>query len=371
MTVFMRTAVQAGAQTLPKRYYTAEDIFRAETEQIFYRGWMCIGRAEQIAQPGDYILVQLIDESIIVVRGRDGAARAFFNVCRHRGTRICTTDQGRFAGSIQCPYHAWTYGLDGQLIRARYMQETAGFDRADYPLHSAGLAEWEGFLFLSLAQEPEPFEQVFEPLIGKFPAWHMLKLRRAGQIVYDVQANWKMIIQNYSECYHCSLIHPALTQLSPPTSGRNDMHKGPFLGGYMTLNESVDSMTINGHTARPPVGDVAGEDLYRIYYYSLFPNMLLSLHPDYVMAHTLWPQSAGRTKIVCEWYFDPALVGQPGFDPSDAIEFWDMTNRQDWHVCELSQLGTGSIAYTPGPYADAEVLLHAFDQYYLSVMRKT
>ncbi len=188
------------------------------------------------------------------------------------------------------------------------MQETAGFDKADYPLHSAGLAEWEGFLFLNLAQAPEPFEQAFAPLIDKFPAWQMPSLRRAGQVVYDVQANWKMIIQNYSECYHCPLIHPALTQLSPPTSGRNDMHEGAFLGGYMTLNEAVGSMTMSGHTARPPVGDVAGDDLYRIYYYSLFPNMLLSLHPDYVMAHTLWPQSAGRTKIVCEWYFDPAQI---------------------------------------------------------------
>jgi phenylpropionate dioxygenase-like ring-hydroxylating dioxygenase large terminal subunit len=368
MTAFLRAEVQSGAQTLPRRYYASEEVFRAETERIFYNGWVSIGRAEQIAQPGDYFLAQLFGESIIVVRGRDGAARAFFNVCRHRGTRICTAEQGRFAGSIQCPYHAWTYGLDGQLIAARHMQETAGFEKADYPLHSAALAEWEGFLFLNLAQEPEPFERAFAPLIGKFPAWHMPELRLARRIEYDVRANWKMIVQNYSECYHCPLIHPALTQLSPPTSGRNDLREGPFLGGYMTLNDTVHSMTIDGRTARPPLGEVAGEDRYRIYYYSIFPNMLLSLHPDYVMAHMLWPQSAGRTKIVCEWYFEPAMVEQAGFDPSDAVEFWDMTNRQDWHVCELSQLGTSSIAYTPGPYADAEVLLHAFDQHYVRVM---
>ena len=279
--------------------------------------------------------------------------------------------QGAFASTIQCPYHAWTYDLAGRLVAARSMRELPGFDTADYPLHTAALAEWEGFLFLNLAHEPAPFDDVFAPLIGKFPAWHMSRLRLAHRIEYDLQANWKMIIQNYSECYHCPLIHPALTQLSPPTSGRNDLAEGPFLGGYMLLNESVHSMTVDGRTARPPIGDVAGEDCSRIYYYSIFPNMLLSLHPDYVMAHILWPQSAGRTKIVCEWYFDPAQMGQAGFDPSDAVEFWDLTNRQDWHACEISQLGVSSIAYTPGPYADAEVLLHAFDQYYLSVMRKT
>jgi Rieske 2Fe-2S family protein len=371
MTTFVKAALHSGAQTLPRRYYASEEVFRAETERIFYSRWTLVGRAEQIPRPGDYMLVQLINESIIVVKGRDGVVRAFFNVCRHRGTRICTEERGHFSGSIQCPYHAWTYGLDGQLLAARYMQQTKGFDKRDYPLHGVALAEWEGFLFLNLALEPEPFEHAFAPLIGKFRAWHMPELRAARRIEYDVQANWKLLVQNYSECYHCSLIHPALARLSPPTSGRNDLFKGPFLGGYMTMNDTVDSMTIDGRTARPPLGEVAGAELNRVYYYSLFPNMLLSLHPDYVMAHALWPLAVDRTHIVCEWFFDPVTMARPDFDPSDAIEFWDLTNRQDWRVCELSQLGISSIAYTPGPYAQAEGLLHAFDQEYLRVMGET
>jgi len=354
-----------------RRLYTDPAIFDAEMRLIFERTWVFIGHETEIPRPGDYMLVQLINESIIVVKGRDGVVRAFFNVCRHRGTRICTEERGHFSGSIQCPYHAWTYGLDGQLIAARYMQQTKGFDKRDYPLHAVALAEWEGFLFLNLALESEPFEHAFAPLIGKFRAWHMPELRAARRIEYDVQANWKLLVQNYSECYHCSLIHPALARLSPPTSGRNDLFKGPFLGGYMTMNDAVDSMTIDGRTARPPLGEVAGAELNRVYYYSLFPNMLLSLHPDYVMAHTLWPLAIDRTHIVCEWFFDPVTMARPGFDPSDAIEFWDLTNRQDWRVCELSQLGISSIAYTPGPYAQAEGLLHAFDQDYLRVMGET
>jgi glycine betaine catabolism A len=374
MTAFVKPLVGSGAYTLPQRYYASEEVFRAEAERLFYGRWFCIGRAEQLPNPGDYFLAQIVGESLIVVRGRSRGRskgdqiRAFFNVCRHRGTRICTEERGQFAGSIQCPYHAWTYGLDGRLVAARYMRDTPGFDKHDYPLHAVALAEWEGFLFVNLAPDPEPFDVAFAPLIGKFSAWRMPGLRLAQRVEYDVQANWKMIIQNYSECYHCPVIHPALTQLSPPTSGRNDMSAGPFLGGYMTLKESVGSLTIDGRTVRPPVGTVSGKDLERIFYYSIFPNMLLSLHPDYVMAHMLWPLGPSRTKIVCEWYFDPQAMAQPGFDPSDAVEFWDMTNRQDWHVCELSQLGVGSRAYTPGPYADAEELLHAFDVEYLRVM---
>jgi Rieske 2Fe-2S family protein len=364
----MPAAVDACARTLPGRYYTSAEVFSAEVERIFYSGWVCVGRAAQIAQPGDYLLAQVVGESIIVVRDRDRRPRALFNVCRHRGTRMCVEEQGHFASSIQCPYHAWTYGLDGQLLAARHMQETAGFERRNFPLHAAALAEWEGFLFLNLAREPEPFERLFAPLVGKFAAWHLPELHRARRIEYDVQANWKLIIQNYSECYHCPLIHPALDRLSPSTSGRNDLSEGPFLGGYMTMNEPGGSMTIDGHTRRPPLGEVAGEELGRVYYYSIFPNLLLSLHPDYAMAHTLWPQDAGRTRIVCEWYFDPASMTEPDFDPSDAVEFWDLTNRQDWHVCELSQLGVSSIGYTPGPYANAEGLLYAFDEYYLKIL---
>jgi Rieske 2Fe-2S family protein len=368
MTTFNKAALHEATMTLPGLYYTSDERFRTETERIFASGWVCVGRAEQIAAPGEYALIALAGESVIVVRDHEGTARAFFNVCRHRGTRLCTEEQGTFSGSIQCPYHAWTYGLDGRLLAARLMHGVDGFDKRDYGLHSAALAEWEGFLFLNLSPEPEPFESFFAPLIGKFSAWRLPELRVGSRIVYDVQANWKAIVQNYSECYHCPLVHPALVELSPADSGRNDLAEGPFLGGYMTLNHAGSSMTLDGATSRPPIRTVARDDLNRVYYYSMFPNMLLSLHADYVMVHTLRPESPNRTTIVCEWLFEPEMIAQPGFDPGDAVGFWDMTNRQDWHVCELTQQGVSSRAYTPGPYAHAEGLLAAFDRYYLGVM---
>jgi glycine betaine catabolism A len=365
MSAFTRARVGQGSFTLPGRYYTSDEVFQREQERIFARSWVFVGRAEQIAAPGDFFLAEVAGENLIVVRGKDGVARALYNVCRHRGTRMCTEASGRFASTIQCPYHAWTYGLDGALLAARHMGDVAGFDRADYPLRRAELAEWEGFLLVNLAPEPEPFEAAYAPLIGKFAAWDIAGLRVAKRIEYDLACNWKLIVQNYSECYHCPLIHPDLERLSESTSGRNDLAEGPFLGGYMTLNHGFGSMTLSGREAAAPVGSVGADDVDRVYYYSLFPNVLLSLHADYVMAHTLRPVGAARTLVTCEWLFAPG-ASQEGVE--DAAGFWDMTNRQDWHVSELTQLGVASRAYTPGPYAHAEGLLHAFDRYYLGAM---
>jgi len=349
--------------TLESHYYTSDAIFRDEFEHIFYKRWLCIGRADYIPNPGDYFLQSIGDESLIILRHRSGALHAHYNVCRHRGTRMCTTDEGRFSGSIQCPYHAWTYGLDGQLIGAPNMNEVAGFSKRDYPLYSACLETWQGFLFVNLSPEPELLRDAFAPLAGKYDPWNLSELRMAHRIEYDVQANWKLLIENYSECYHCPLIHPALAELSPYQSGDNDLVEGPFLGGNMLISEGKGSLTTTGGTCRPTLGTVSGADLRHVYYYSIFPNMLLSLHPDYVMFHTLWPQSASRTGILCEWLFDPDTMARPDFDPNDAVGFWDMTNRQDWNICELSQLGMRSRVYRPGPlHSVQEALPVAFDR---------
>jgi Rieske 2Fe-2S family protein len=366
MTSFVKASVPASVFTLPGRYFTSPAVYAAEQERIFAGRWVCVGRGEEAAAPGAYVLAEVAGESLIVVRDGAGRLHAHFNVCRHRGTRMCEEPRGRFGETIQCPYHAWTYTLDGRLAQARHMQDAPGFDKAAWPLRGAAVAEWEGFIFVNLAAEPEPFERAFAPVLERFARWGVAGLRCGAQVIYEVAANWKLIVENYSECYHCPLIHPELVQLSPWQSGRNDLAEGPFLGGYMDL--SHDSMTVGGATRRPPIGSLGGDDLRRVYYYALFPNLLLSLHPDYVMAHTLWPDGPGRTRVVCEWYFDPATMAAPGFDPSDAVGFWDTTNRQDWHVCELSQAGVSSRAYTPGPYAQAEGLLWQFDQEYLRAL---
>ena len=358
----------AGARTLPQPYFISPEVFAGEQRKIFAREWICVGHQSQIARAGDYFVQEVAGESIIILRDKGGEIRAFYNVCRHRGTRLCEEASGHGA-AIQCPYHAWTYGLDGRLIGAPHMDEAPGFEKGDYPLHAVNAAQWEGFIFVSLADEPAPLEKVFAPLAGKFTHWNLSRLRAVRRIEYDVQANWKLIFQNYSECYHCPGVHPALSKVSPYDSAENDLSEGPFLGGFMTIAKG-QSLTTSGKACARPVGEVKGEDHARVFYYSIFPNMLLSLHPDYVMVHLIWPLSPDRTRIVCDWYFHPdaAEGSDPGYNPEDAVEFWDMTNKQDWHVCELSQQGIASRAYQSGPYSPRESIPAAWDREYLRFM---
>ena len=363
MSTFLRATdiPTHGARTLPGSWYTSPVTYALELDRIFHRRWLCACRASDVAQRGDYVARAVGTESVIITRDDSGAPRAFHYVCRHRGTRICEAMQGRFDSGIQCPYHAWTYALDGRLIGAPHMSDTDGFDKSEWPLHPVAIAEWEGWLFINFDRDPEPFSSAFAPLISRFERFRLPTLVAARRIEYDVRANWKLIHQNYSECYHCSPVHPALVRLTPANSGENDLYEGPFLGGFMVIAQQGGSMSMSGRACGVPVGELPREDMQRVYYYSIFPNMLLSLHPDYVMAHTVWPQAPDHTRITCEWLFNPASFADTSFDASDAVAFWDMTNVQDWHVCELSQLGVSSAAYTPGPYSARESLAVAFD----------
>jgi Rieske 2Fe-2S family protein len=370
VTTFVKTTALPthGARTLPQRDYVSTAVFREEQERLFANRWLCIGREDQVATPGQYVLVEIGAESLIVVRDRTGIVRALYNVCRHRGTRLCEAPCGEMSETIQCPYHAWTYALDGRLIGVPDQRELEGFDKADYPLLQAHIAAWEGFLFVNLAEEPEPFAEAFAGLIGRMDRWNLSALQVGRRFEYDVRANWKLLFQNYSECYHCSPLHPSLVKLSPPTSGENDLIEGPILGGFMTITGEGGSMTLTGRACGVPVGDLSAADRQRVYYYSIFPGMLLSLHHDYVMVHTFQPVAPDRTRIACEFLFHPDTLSNPAFDPDDGAGFWDTVNREDWHICEMAQAGVQSRAYRPGPYSRRESLSAAFDRYYQDAM---
>ena len=369
MRTFVKASLPAAAHTLEGPWYISPEVFEREQQRIFARSWICVARCEELEKPGSFLTVDVAGENLILTRDQSGALHAFYNVCRHRGTRMCEEESGTFKGSIQCPYHAWTYALDGTLIVARNMEATPGFNRDEYPLREANVAQFDGFVFAAL-DPPEPFGHVFAPLEGRFASWGIGELRRGASISYDLACNWKLVFQNYSECYHCPVIHPQLEKLSPSDSGRNDLIDGPFLGGYSTLRDEHGSLTTSGTTRRTPLPGLSSEDTSRVYYYTIFPSLLLSLHPDYVMAHFVHPLGPARTRVTCEWYFDSTAMSQAGFDASDAVGFWDQTNRQDWHVNELTQAGVASRAYSPGPYSEQEGLLHAFDRHYLSLMRQ-
>jgi Rieske 2Fe-2S family protein len=347
-------------------FYTSPAILAEERERIFARSWQCVGRVSALASAGDYIVRNIAGESLIILRDRSGELRAFFNVCRHRGTRLCEASSGQFSETIQCPYHAWTYTTDGRLIGAPHMQDVEGFDKRDYPLHSAALAEWEGFVFVNVARDPEAFDSAFAPMIGRLTRFGLAGLAVGHRVTYEVNANWKLVFQNYSECLHCPMIHPELTAVLPYQSGANDLTEGPFLGGYMEIMPQHESATMSGRACGRLLNPgLPGDDRRRAFYYSLMPNMLLSVHPDYANYYIVTPLAVDKTLVESEWMFNADGVADPTFNPDDAIRFWDVTNRQDWHIVEQSQLGIMSRRYAPGPYSPRESIPAAWDREYL------
>ena len=364
-----REIMPVAARTLPAAYYVDRAFFDREMDRLFARMWVYVGREEEVDRVGRFFVRELLGESIVVTRSSTGV-NAFYNVCRHRGTRLCTESEGLFSGSIQCPYHSWTYDLDGRLIGAPHMDEVPHFRKDDYPLNRVAADTWAGHVFINLDPNAAPLSAQLGPLPAKFRQWRMEDLRRGTRIVYDVKANWKLIIQNYNECLHCPNLHPALNKLSHYLSGENEPLQATYMGGRMDLRPGVETLSTDGVCRREFLPGLSDEDRRRVYYYAIFPNMLLSLHPDYMMVHSLWPIAPDRTINVCEWHFQPSELARKEFDASDAIEFWDMTNRQDWHVCELSQAGISSRAYRPGPYSNREDLLYAFDRLIVDLHRE-
>lgn len=362
-----RTA--SGAKTLDGMYYTDQSIYNAETERIFLKHWLYVCRSSDIRDAGQYVLHDVEAESVIVLRDPRGAVRAFHNVCRHRGTRLCADPTGTFSKSIQCPYHAWTYDLDGCLIGAPQMDDVTGFDRADYPLHAVAAGEVGGNVFVNFATDPRPLEEVFAPLEEKFSRWDTTQLLVAHRIVYDVAANWKLIFQNYSECYHCPSLHPILNRLTPYRDSANDLTEGSFLGGPMMLSEGHASMTMSGRACACRLPHLHDDETRLVYYYTIFPNMLLSLFPDYALVHRVDRLATNRTRIVCDWLFHRTEMARADFDPTEAIEFWNLTNSQDWEISERSQRGVASRAYQPGPYSNLESVIAIWDREYLKAVR--
>jgi Rieske 2Fe-2S family protein len=354
-------------KTLPGRYYTDPQLFAEEFERFYFHDWICAGRAEQIPNSGNYFLRELAAESIIVTRDQSGAVQAFYNVCRHRGTRMCTLAEGSFSGRIQCPYHGWSYALDGRLLGAPHMED---IPRDQYPLNRVQAGVWDGHIFINLDPSAPPLSEQLLDLPEKFANWRMQDLRLYKRIVYEVKANWKLIVLNYNECLHCPVLHPTLNCLTNYLGADNETPHSSYVGGSMGFKDGVETMSLDGRRRREYLPWLTEDQRKEVRYYAIFPNLFLSLHPDYLMTHTLWPRALDRTEVVCEWSFHPDEMTKPDFQANDAVDFWDLTNKEDWGVSELSQAGIKSRAYQPGPYSSREGLLHAFDEMVLERERR-
>jgi Rieske 2Fe-2S family protein len=363
----MNTTERAATrQTLPARYYTDPAWYAAEMDRIFAEMWIAVGRVEQVRSRGDYFRRDFANASVLIVGDGSGGARAFYNVCRHRGTRLCDRESGAFPGSIQCPYHAWTYDFDGRLIGAPQMDEVDGFTREDYPLRSLACDVWDGHIFVNLASTPAPLAEHLGELPERFAPWRMTELRMVRRIEYDVSANWKLIVQNYNECLHCPVIHPLLNRMHHYLGASNVPSTGTYCGGAMHFKDGVQTLSVDGQRRRRPLPGLSAEEQSLVNYFAIYPNFLLTLHPDYMTTITIWPQAPDRTRLVSEWHFHPDEIERPGFVYEDAVEFWDVTNREDWAISERSQQGISSRGYTPGPYSNRERQLWEFDQFVLS-----
>ncbi len=364
--------------TLHRDCYLSSNWFARERERIFGRDWMCVGREEEIPAAGDYQLLDLAGESLLLVRGRDGELHAHYNVCRHRGSQLvlgvdpkpagdggarrpgaetpCSSGpSGHFTSGIKCPYHAWTYNLEGTLRTAPFLEDGSGFCKNDLPLFPADVASWGGFVFLRLAAGAGPtLESQLGAATDRVKRYPLADLRIARRIRYDVAANWKVILENYNECYHCGHVHPELCRVVPAFKQKGGMELDWDRG--VPHKEGAWTFTMSGTTNRKPFRGLNEDELTRHKGELLYPNFMLSLSADHAAAFTLWPRDTGHTTILCDFLFHPDEMARPGFDPMDAVEFWDITNRQDWVICESVQRGMGSRVFERGFYAPMESL---------------
>jgi glycine betaine catabolism A len=361
---------------LPASFYIDEAHWRRERDAVLHGEWFCVGRLSThgLAVGADQRLavVDVAGESVLVTRDGDGRLRAFFNVCRHRGSQVVPVDPALDppapcgAAALRCPYHSWTYELDGRLLRAPHTEDVSDFEPADFGLKSVSAETWGGFLFLRLVPEwPDPSSESSESGASSAPGlleslgaaterisrYPLDSLTVGATLTYDVRANYKVILENYNECYHCAGVHPELVRLVP-AFGRGgtglDWESGiPHRAGAWTF-------TASGTSARAPFPGLDADEQVRHKGELLYPNLLLSLSADHVAGFTLFPSSAGETRIICDLLFAPDEVARDGFDPSDAADFWHLVNQQDWAICESVQRGMSSRGFTRGWFAPME-----------------
>ena len=359
--------------TLGGADYTSWDVYQQERERIWWGDWVCVGRTEEVANPGDYIVRDIAGESIFITRNEARELRGFYNVCSHRGTKFL--DDGAATGNVRkafrCPYHAWTYDLNGRLIGTPNVKEDELFDRSAVPAAPD--------LGRPLRRVPvrEPRDRARRPLmealtdgaetITVFERFKMDELRIGVRLVYEVEANWKIIVENYNECLHCPQIHPELVQVVPlfrfgevwDEETRDDGNR---------MVEGATSFTKTGESELPKLPGLAPED-YEMYYGSYeFPNLMLNLHPDCAMYYIGYPKGPNHTTVVSEYLFRPETIAGPDFKPEPVVEFWDLISKQDWEVCERAQTGVGSRAFTTGVYPRQDRFLYWFNEEYRLAM---
>lgn len=356
-----RTLLPIGeARTLPRTAYVDESVAAWERRFLFGAQWICVGRADSVAARRQQA-VTVGDTGVLLTRDDRGELRGFANICRHRGHELLPCDGAADRTTIRCPYHGWVYDLDGALRSAPRFDNLPSPEVDEMSLVAVQVAEWAGWVFANVDGSAGPLTAHLGALPELVADWQCERLVVAAEHQYQLAANWKVAVENYHECYHCPLIRPELSRVSPPDSGVNiEDLPGPFVGGAMTLAGDAVTMSLDGASRGAVLPGLDSHQRRTVLYLNVFPNLLISLHPDYVMTHLLTPSSATTTAVQCQWLFDPDVVADPGFDPSYAVDFWDLTNRQDWAAVESVQRGLDSELFRPGVFASQEDAVYHF-----------
>lgn len=364
--------------SLQQPFYIDPDFHKVDMDLIWYRDWLFVGHSCEIAKPGGFFTVQIGDYPVVIVRGRDGEIRAFHNSCRHRGSRVCKTDRGTTARLV-CPYHQWTYDLDGKLVFARQMAEN--FDKADFGLKPVACENVGGYIFVCLADEPAdfgPFRTLMEPY---FAPHNLLDAKIAHESTIIEKGNWKLVWENNRECYHCAANHPELCKTfpeAPTVTGVNGAESDPEMlahwakceaaglpsrfriddaGQYRAtraplLRDAVSYTATGKRAVRRNLSDGVSTDrigTLLLYHYPTTWNHVLG---DHAVTFRVLPISATETAVTTKWLVHKDAVEGVDYDLQDLIHVWTETNDEDRRIVEENAFGIMSPAYEPGPYSE-------------------
>ncbi|MEZ5773870.1 MAG: aromatic ring-hydroxylating dioxygenase subunit alpha [Hyphomicrobiaceae bacterium] len=367
--------------SLPASTYYDPERFERELKALWYRNWIYVCRASEIAEPRSYVTDTIGTQPVLLVRGEDGVIRGFFNTCRHRGSVLCTEHKGTLKGRlIVCPYHAWSFDLEGALRRSPTLRAPDGFERADHGLLPIAVHEWRGFVFVNLAgAEATDFMKSFRREPTALDNWPLEDLVVGHRFEKEVACNWKIFWENYSECLHCPGVHPELCDLVPiysraimdekddPDWAAHRQAGDPALAGPRYeggLKTGAETWAMDGRAHGVALQGLSEADKAAgMTFVTLLPSFFAVGHVDYARAVSLRPLGPERTLLTAEWLFMKETLADPQFDMANVVEFAKIVLGQDAMACELNQKGLRAEAFKNGVLFPEEYYVHQVQEW--------
>ena len=356
-----RQALKRLRAGLPAAWSRGPAHYARELEVFWYGRWIAAAREEEIPQPGDWRVVRTGTQAIVLLRNEKGELRAFHNTCRHRGSILCTEDAGTFSRRrIVCPYHSWTYDLEGRLVATPRRMQTPDFDMENFPLFEVAADCWGGFVFICLDKTRLPLKTALGDLPARFKRYNFHQLRIGKRIVADVRANWKLLCENFSECFHCPPVHPELCRIVTAYSEAGAWGLRKEAETKPEFKPGATTLTLDGTSRIPAFKNLNKEERQTLYVpWMLPPNLFFNVQPDYVNSHLMFATGPESVRIVYDWLFEPEHLPE-GADLEHYTALWEVTNRQDARNCEWQQQGIRSREFKHGHYVPQEFDCHRF-----------